>query len=662
MALCAFLLRLIGLDHTPHVDELYHVLAGRSLLEDGSLRLSPDGVLYTRALPFTYLVAGSMALFGDGLAAARLPAVVAGALLAGAVFLAVRRYGDPLAAWLAAGLVALAPTDLYLSQLVRFYTLHALLVWLVAIAVYALVSEPARLDRRSLLLVAVAALGLPLAFRLQPSTALAAAGIAVAAAPVAAWTHRARLRSAPAWAWGLGAVAFAAAAAWLVFGGLGAKLLGAYRPDDAVVVGRDPGSRFYFDYFSRLLGGLWDALPLLALVAASRRPRFVVYLGLLALVSFVGVSFSSWRHERYVYFALPAVYAVAALGFSTVIRWVRDALGVRLAGVLPRARSRLAATGLTALGAFAAAAFAAPTIDAASYTYRMLTVDDADWWLGGHFRGEADWGAAAAALADRLAPDVTLVATSPQKATYYFDDLDFVLLARAVPRRGGYPAEPGIDRQFDRPEIASADAVLAVMACRPRGVIVSETREWRRPVGVPSGTADVIERHARPVALPSGARILAFAWSPAEAPAAPPSGWACGPGGGVVRDQRGVVRRRGVAPRGHSAPVAAHATRTARILPAITGHRNGSATARTRSASQRSGRFANSRSAAAIVSGSESARMTPLRPSATASTAPPARLQTTGVPAADASMYTMPNPSTSDALARDARMNTSLSP
>ncbi len=535
IGLAALLLRLVGLDHTPHVDELYHVLAGRSLLADGSLRLSPDGMPYTRARPFTYLVAGSMALFGDGLAAARLPAAIAGALLAAAVFLALRRYGDLLAAWLAAVLVALAPTDLYLSQIVRFYTLHAVLVWLAAIAVYALVSEPIRRDRRALLLAAAVVLPLGLALRLQISTALAVAGIAAAAAPIAAWTYRARLRSAPGWVWGVLAVALAGGAVWLLYGGLGAQLLGAYRPEDALVVGRDPGRRFYFDYFSRLLGVLWDTLPLLALVAATRRPRFTAYLSILAIVSFVGVSFSSWRHERYVYFALPAVYAIAALGASTVIGWVRDSLRERLDGALSGRRAAVAATAITALGAVAAAAFAAPTIDAVSYTYRMLTVDDADWWLGGHFRGEADWGAAAGALADRTGPDVALVATSPQKATYYFGDLDVVLLGRAVPRRGGRAIEPAIDPQFDRPEVASPEAVLAVMACRPRGLIVSESREWRRAVGVPSETAVVIEAHARRLAVPAGARIVAFEWGPEDAPAAPPPGWACAADGAPRR-------------------------------------------------------------------------------------------------------------------------------
>jgi len=531
----AFLVRLIGLDHTPHIDELYHVLAGRSLLEDGSLRLSPDGMIYTRARPFTFLVAGSMALFGDSLAAARLPAAISGALLAGAVFLAVARYGDPLAAWLAALLVMLAPTDLYLSQLVRFYTLHALLVWVAAIAVYALAARAPRRDRATLALAAGAAAALYLAFRLQPSTALAVAAIAAAAVPVAAWTHRARLRATPAWGWALAAALLTLGGAWLAFGGFGAKLLGAFRAEGTIVLGRDAGPRFYFDYFARLFGGLWTALPVLAAVALARRPRFTIYLCVLAAVAFVAVSLSSWRHERYVYFALPAVYVVAALGVGTILRWIRAGWAARLlaAGAGPRARPW--ATALTAAVGLFAGGFAAHTVDAASYSYRMLTVDDSDWWLGGHFRGEADWGAVAAILEGRVAADAALVATSPQKAAYYFGDLDFVLLGRAVSRRGGYDDEPGIDRQWNRQEIASPAAVRAVMACNPRGVIVAEEREWRRPEGVPTLTADFIERSAHPLEVPTGTRIRVFVWGPADGPEAPPEGWSCESDGGVAR-------------------------------------------------------------------------------------------------------------------------------
>lgn len=537
VALAAFVIRLVGLDHTPHFDEIYHVLAGESLLRDGTLRLSPDGPPYGRARLFTFLVAGSMALFGETLVAARIPAAIAGALLAGAVYLSVRRYGDPLAAGLAAGLVALAPTDLYLSQLARFYSLHALLIWGVAMGVFALAAGAARPDRRGVAIALATVAGLAIAYHLQPSAALACGAMAVAAAPVAAWTHRRRLRRVPRRAWAAAIAAAGVALVWFALAGPAGRWFAGYRNPGSIVIGRDPSARYYFDYFGRLFGVLWAAFPVLAAIAVTRRARFVTYLAMFALVSFTAVSLSTWRHERYVYFALPAVYAVAALGLSTAFRWLRDAWEARLLrGGQPAARARRAAFAIAAASALAAAAFAAPTVDAAAYTYRMLTVSDADWWLGGHFRGEADWERAARSLAGMDLPHGAVVASSPNKAAYYLGDIDYILLARAVPRVDGRFQEPGLDRQWNRPEVASADAVAAVMACRPSGVFVIERREWRRPQGVPDATADRIEGHARALAVPPDTRVMAFAWGPGDAPAAPPAGWSCGPDGRASRD------------------------------------------------------------------------------------------------------------------------------
>jgi hypothetical protein len=531
----AFLVRLVGLDHTPHVDEVYHVLAGRSLLDDGTLRLSPDGMAYTRARFFTTLVAGSMATFGRTLEAARVPAALAGALLAGAVYLGVRLHGDRVAAWIAATLVALGPIDLYLSQLVRFYTLHALLIWLVLLGVYALSSRTMGVRRAS----GVAALclaGLALAYTLQPSTLLAVVAIGVAAVPMAAWLHRDRLRAVPVAGWAAVAALLAIGAGWLALGDVGSRILGAYRPPSPATLGRSAGPRFYFDTFAGLLGALWATLPALAVIAATRRPRFVGFLSVFAAVVLVGVSLSTWRHERYVYFALPAVYAVAAMGISTVLVWVRDAWARTFvgAGAAPGRAARLALV-VTAVAAAGAAAFAAFTIDAVSYTYRMLTVDDADWWLGGHYRGEADWGRAAISLDALGLPDGAVVASSPQKATYYLGDVDFILLGRALSGAGGAPREPSIDEQWNRPEVASADAISAIMACRDTGVILVERREWRRAAGVPEATADRIERDARRLPIPEDTRLLAYAWTADTGPAGPPPGWSCAPQGGITR-------------------------------------------------------------------------------------------------------------------------------
>jgi hypothetical protein len=55
----------------PQPDELYHFYAARSVLADGSFTVFSG--IYLRAAEFTRLVAAAMGLFGESLAAARIP-------------------------------------------------------------------------------------------------------------------------------------------------------------------------------------------------------------------------------------------------------------------------------------------------------------------------------------------------------------------------------------------------------------------------------------------------------------------------------------------------------------------------------------------------------------------------------------------------------------
>src|ERR1700712_590095 len=107
--------RLIGLHHTPYVDELNHVMAAHSLLAHGTLELDPGGEPYTRARLFTYFVAALFRVFGASLVVARLPAVLAGAALVGVLFVWVRRVAGSGAAWVAAMLFCFQPQSIYLS-------------------------------------------------------------------------------------------------------------------------------------------------------------------------------------------------------------------------------------------------------------------------------------------------------------------------------------------------------------------------------------------------------------------------------------------------------------------------------------------------------------------------------------------------------------------
>jgi hypothetical protein len=120
--------------HAPHYDELLHVLSAQGLLRVGEPVIA-DGA-YRRAELFTHMVAWSLQLFGDDLVSARIPSLMAAALL---VFVLAfgSRCGGTADRYRGCGAdVVQFPATVAAAVFARFYTLHALLVTVMLIALF----------------------------------------------------------------------------------------------------------------------------------------------------------------------------------------------------------------------------------------------------------------------------------------------------------------------------------------------------------------------------------------------------------------------------------------------------------------------------------------------------------------------------------------------
>jgi hypothetical protein len=105
-----------------YADEDLTAMAARALFEDGQSVL-PSGLEYRRALPYTWLAAGSAALLGaEGEGPYRLPAAILGSLTVLALFLFGRSVIGTPAAFLAALLLALSEWHLVFSRQARMYS------------------------------------------------------------------------------------------------------------------------------------------------------------------------------------------------------------------------------------------------------------------------------------------------------------------------------------------------------------------------------------------------------------------------------------------------------------------------------------------------------------------------------------------------------------
>jgi hypothetical protein len=513
----ALAIRLVFLDHTPHEDEINHVLAARSLIADGNLGIG-DGAPYTRAWLFTYLVAGMMAVFGDSLVVARLPAVVFGTLMVSVLFLWVRAVAGRTGAWTAALLLIFSPVGIEQSQWVRFYTLHALLVFVAAIATFRLLSPRTLPRSEKILWAGVASGSILLALHLQVTTMVALCGLLVWAGLVLAQRHFHRFRDRRALVLPAAITALATAALVLVLvqTGLAAGLLERLQFAEPWAEANRHNWRFYHFLLLDQYPALWTTFPLALLAGLAFRPRAALLCACLFGAAIVFHSAVAWKVERYIFYALPFFFALWGIAVQAVLPWLRQQVGMLLATLRPgKVKPRLAwaATYACLIGV---ALFAAAGSGAASYSYKMLTVPDAEWewFVVAPYRGWPDWEAAAQELGPLARDADVLLASSEINALWALGRIDLILRRSARSR--------GILPEFARwwkvpvPVITTAESLELVMACHASGLIVIERNHWRNDWGVPPPTADFIletlDRHP----LPERFRLMAFTWEHPE--------------------------------------------------------------------------------------------------------------------------------------------------
>ena len=110
-------------------DELYHVIAARSLLEEGS-PVFPDGHEYKRALPYTKIVALSFRLFGESETTARIPPVMINVVFLLVSFWAVKKWYNFRCALFFLVVMAFSPFILKTVRIYRMYSFFQLFYFL----------------------------------------------------------------------------------------------------------------------------------------------------------------------------------------------------------------------------------------------------------------------------------------------------------------------------------------------------------------------------------------------------------------------------------------------------------------------------------------------------------------------------------------------------
>ena len=502
----SLLLYLINNGGPPHPDELYHVLAARGLLATGEPTIAEG--LYDRVYLHTWLIARFFGWFGESLPVARLPSALAMAGAAAVLFAWLRQVGGPRAALLGAGLFAVSPFAVDIAQLVRFYGLQTLAFLGGALLVYAAVE---RAERRRWTTVVPALSLFAFAVYLQTTSLIGIAGILVWLALrlgghwLASDPAKARTRGILIGV--LGAVLTALTLALFASGAL-EPLWGLYRHTSFFNRSDADNFVYYQFWYTLYYPALWPLIALLSLTAIAWRPRPAFFVTVVFLVVFVLSSFAASKGLRYIIYVQPFLFAL----FGMAIARVWKPMGAFLADLRRRLESALPLPDSTSrkLAGAAVGASVALLVLANPAFFRTVALL-ADIEVPPEEKS-VRWELAAPTLGPLLDRSEVVVTMAELEMLYYFDRYD-ILLSRS--RLGEIP--DGVDFSPDfrtgRPVIGSIEAMRSVLECYATGVLVTNARRWGSNRFVSGELATLIERSTESVPMPTGSRVIAFAWS-----------------------------------------------------------------------------------------------------------------------------------------------------
>lgn len=503
---------LLGL--SPVRDELFHVLAARSLLIDGDL-LIEGSVPYTRAWPFTYLVAGLFRVFGESLLVARMPGVVAGAGLVAAAFLWTKRNVGARAAWIAALLLCFDSAGVLLSQFNRFYGLHAFLFFLGTVAVY----EAASADRQQptrIIYGAAALAALIASYLLQATTAIGALGIvvwlAIVQGPAVFRTHVLGSRRVLVGA----SVVAVLTMSIVVFSDIFSDHWALFRSADNWAQARSGDYIYYHRVLAFSYPTLWSLFPVLAVVAFASAARPAGFCTALFAVPLFALSFGGMKSPRYIYFLMPFFFMLAGMALTDAYSWLKPKLRTLVAERGKLNRWPKVASAVTHVVLIGTVLMAVGSNRGLVRTAQVLTAGSVDVDVAGR---RTDWNSAIGQLRPRADSAAVVVSSSPLSALYFLNRLDVSLHSTDLIATAGRLPEFSIPEWYvQRPTISEPESLAWVVSCYPSGLIIVEDSHWRKDWVVRNELADYMVSGLEMIAVPEQWGLHVFRWQTADPP------------------------------------------------------------------------------------------------------------------------------------------------
>ena len=440
----------------PEFDELYHLLAARSWVETGKPEILNGE--YGRAWLFTAAIAWLFEITGsETLMTGRFVSLALGALLPVALFVWLARVAGLGVAIVAAIFAIFWPRGMLDSQLLRFYSAHALFFSLGAMFFY-LVFEPECLSRWLYGVLAVACWGL--AFHFQLATIFGVTAAIGWLCLVFIWENAPSKTAMGMWF--LGLVALAAGLLGLMWAtGYLEKAWAIYRwtpLHNAEIAGY---YGFYFNQLEKHYGWLLLATPVLAILALAAQPRLALFALALFVIPFLVHSFGGMKALRYISYATPFLFVIWAIAIVDGLSWIVGLLSRQPEGADLRVQ-KTAAVVVVMAGIVAVTGFV-------PRGFELLR--------GQGVMDRGDWSGLPGLIDDWDAPHLVATSRELHFLTYAADtELDLIVSSSRVSELSP-PEEFNLDPRLGVPAMGTEASMEAVLACYRDGLLITDP-EW----------------------------------------------------------------------------------------------------------------------------------------------------------------------------------------
>ena len=485
------------LAHPPEYDELLHILAARSINETGIPSIA-DG-LYPRAELYTRLIAWVTSFAGNELIVARLPALFFGMLATALLTAWVSVRVGWIAAVATACIFVISPMTLNPAVLVRFYTLHTLLMAMLLLFWFE-ASRWRRTPKNIVLFAAVSAILMWLGLQFHELTKITILSGIAALVMVLVFDSRAQL--------------FRIASRWPILSGLvivsviGAVVLVAIQTDAISLlrgslpmwsVNRANNFAFYISALSVELPFLWPLFTVMLLFGFYEKPRVVVFCVTAFAVSLIVNSIAAQKATRYFYHAYPMFCILWAVGFQRIFSYAigelqkRRGLGAGLSLILG-----VSIVSLCLLNSHEVKRGIKLVLDRGQLDESIPVNDEPDWSL-------------ALPRIGKLAQSVdTLIVTSGVKGQYTFGKYDYEMSTTVV-QETDTGLDFGTDLRTNRQVIGLPESVNTVIDAQGQELFVLENRMINKPYSSPVESVSVLNQRCEAIDLSeTGSQLSAW--------------------------------------------------------------------------------------------------------------------------------------------------------